>query len=71
MHEVQHEVVLHGDVESLQLFSAGATSGNSSVYCVLRLNELFVLAVDFVYNSLSVDARFIALPVDGLAFVGR
>ena len=60
MNEVQHEIVLHRDIERLELFSAGATSRDGSVNCVLRLDELFVLAVDFVDNALSVDALLIA-----------
>lgn len=56
VHKVQHEVVLHGYVESLHLLSLGATSlANSAVDSVLSLHEGLVLGLDLVDDSWSVD----------------
>ena len=66
MDEVEHEVVLHGNVKRLQLLSTSAAPADRSIHCILRLHELFVLAVDFVHNTRSVNALLEPLPVDWL-----
>ena len=63
--EVEHEVVLHGDVESLHLLCLGATSpAHSALNRVLSLHEGFVLGLDLVNNAWSVDCIAVAIPID-------
>ena len=64
VHEVEHEVVLHSDVESLHLLSLGAALANGSVNGVLSFHEVVVFGLNLVDDTGSVDAFFVALPVD-------
>ena len=49
--EVKHEVVLHGDIESLHLLSLSASLGDGRLDSVFGLHELVVLGLDVVDDS--------------------
>ena len=67
VHEIEHEVVLHGDVESLHLLSLGATgSAHGALNSVLGLHEGFVLSLDLVNDSWGVDRIAVTIPIDVL-----
>lgn len=66
VHEVEHEVVLHGNVEGLHLLGIGASFGHSSVDGVLGLHELLVLGVDLVDHTWSVNVGAVTIPIDSL-----
>ena len=56
VHEVEHEIVLHGDVKGLHLLGLGATGAADSVLNgVLSLHEGVVLGLDLVNDSWGVD----------------
>lgn len=62
--EVEHEVVLHGDVEGLHLFSVSTALGHSAVDGVLSLHEGIVLGLDAIHDVWSVDGGAVRVPVD-------
>jgi len=64
VHEVEHEVVLHRDVECLHLFGLGAALRDSGINRVLSFHEGVVLVVKFVDDARGVDALLVASPVD-------
>ena len=64
VNEVQHEVVLHGDIEGLHLLSLSTGLGNSSFDSILSLHELVVLGLDIIDNAWGVDRVTVAIPVD-------
>ena len=65
VHEVQHEVVLHGHVKRLHLLSLGATCpSDRALNGVLRLHEGLVLRLDPVNDARRVDGVPMAVPVD-------
>ena len=67
VHEVEHEVVLHGDVESLHLLRLGATGlADSAVNSVFGFHEGFVLGLDLVDDTWGVDGITMSVPVDSL-----
>lgn len=70
VHEVEHEVVLHGDVEGLHLLGVGSSLGHGRVDRVLSLHELVVLGVDLVDDAWGVDVGAVTIPVDGLQLRG-
>jgi hypothetical protein len=70
VHEVQHEVVLHGDVEGLHLLAAAAGFRDSGFDSVLGLHELFVLSLDLVDDAWGVDGGAVAVPVNVLLLDG-
>jgi len=70
VHEVQHKVVLHGDVEGLHLFGGVAALGDGALNSVVGIHECLVLGVDLVDNALGVNALLAAFPVDGLGVGG-
>ena len=56
VHEVEHEVVLHGDVEGLHLLGLGASSlADSALNSVLSLHERLILCLDLVNNAWGVN----------------
>lgn len=65
VHEVEHKVVLQGNIKGLQLFGSTTAAGNGTVDLVGGVHELYVLGFDLVNNAFSVDARLVAFPVDG------
>ena len=67
VNEVQHEVVLHLDVERLNHFSLSARLGHSGVHRVLTLHELVILGPDLVDDAGRVDSAFVTVPVDVFA----
>ena len=69
VHEVEHEVVLHGDVESLHLLRLSAASPAYSAFDgVLGLHERLVLGLDLVNNAWRVDGVAMAIPINVLKF---
>ena len=64
VNEVQHEVVLHGDIEGLHLLSLSTSLGNGSFDGILGLHELVVLGLDIIDNAWGVDRVAVAIPVD-------
>ena len=68
MHEVEHEVVLHGDVKGLHRLSLRASSRDSSVNTIFRFHESLVLALDLIHDVGSVNIGAMSVPVDSLAF---
>jgi len=64
VHEVQHEVVLHCDVEGLHFLGVGAGSRDSGFDGVLSRHELFVLGLDLVDDAWGVDDSAVAVPVN-------
>ena len=65
--EVEHEVVLHGDVEGLHLLGLGTAAADSGVDGVFSLHEGVVFGLDAVNNIGSVDGGTVTIPVDGAA----
>ena len=71
VNEVEHEVVLHGDVKSLHLLSLSATSSaDSAFHGVLGLHESLVLGLDLVDDTWGVDGVTVTIPIDVLEFSG-
>ena len=71
MHEVEHEVVLHGNVEGLHLLGLGATSlADSALNGVLGLHERLVLGLDLVNDAWGVDRVTVIIPVDRFQLSG-
>ena len=64
VHEVEHEVVLHGDIQSLHLLGVGAGPRNGRVDRVFSLHELLELRVDLVNDTWGVDVGAVSIPVD-------
>ena len=64
VYKVEHEVVLHGDVEGLHLLRLRASLGDGRLNGVLGLHELVVLGLDVVDNAWSVNRVTMAIPVD-------
>ena len=67
VHEVKHEVVLHGDVKSLHLLGLGASLGDGALNGVLSLHEGVVLGLDLVNDTWGVNVVSVGIPVDVLA----
>jgi len=65
--EVEHEVVLHGDIEGLHSLSLTTSPGDGAVNAILRLHKVLVLALDLVNNVRRVDVGAVSVPVDFLA----
>ena len=69
VHEVKHEVVLHGDVESLHLLGLSASSpADSALDSVLGLHECLVFSLDLVNDVGGVDCIAMAIPIDIMKF---
>ena len=69
VHEVEHEVVLHGDVESLHLLRLSAASlADSAIDGVLGLHERLVLGLDLVNDAWRVDGVAMAIPINVFKF---
>ena len=67
MHEVEHEVVLHGDIESLHLLGLSATSlSDSTLDSIFSLHECVVLGLDLVDDAWGVDGIAVIVPFDSL-----
>ena len=65
VHEVQHEVVLHGNVKRLHLLSLGATClCDCALNGVLSVHEGLVLRLDLVDDVRRVDSVPMAVPVN-------
>ena len=63
--EVEHEVVLHGDVKSLHLLGLGASrSSDRALHGVLRVHEGLILRLDLVNNARRVDSVPMSIPVN-------
>ena len=63
--EVEHEVVLHGNVKSLHGLSLTTSPGDGRINAILRLHEALVLVLDLINNVWSVDVGAVSIPVDG------
>ena len=70
VHEVEHEIILHSDVEGLELLSGVTESADGGIDGVLRLHELFVLGVDGRNDSGGVDSLSVTFPVNFLLNMG-
>ena len=67
VHEVEHEVVLHGNVESLHLLRLGATClADSALNSVFGFHEGLVLGLDLVDDTWGVDGITMSVPVNSL-----
>ena len=64
VHEVQHEVVLHGGIESLHLFGGGTAFAHGAVYAVFSFHEVNVLLVYLVNDTGGVNSFFVSFPVN-------
>lgn len=65
MHEVEHKVVLQGNIEGLHLFGLATAALHGRVDLISGVHELVVLCFDLVNNAFSVNALLVAFPVDG------
>ena len=71
VYKVEHEVVLHGDIEGLHLLRLSASLGDGRLNGVLGLHELVVLGPDVVDNAWGMNRVAMAIPVDLLHTTAR
>ena len=67
MDEVEHEVILHCDVEGLHLLCGVSASRDGAGNSVFALHERVILGMDLVDNVWSVDGIAVLIPVDSLS----
>ena len=69
VHEVEHEVVLHSDIESLHLLRLSATSlADCTFDSVLGLHECLVLGLDLVNDAWGMNGIAVSIPIDFFKF---
>ena len=65
--KVEHEIVLHRNVEGLHGLGLAASPGDSTIDTVLRLHESLIFILDLINDVGRVDVGAMGIPVDVLA----